>query len=76
MATCEDWPCCGHERGCCPTFDESGKQVNMICVCGAELPVTSQYSLCAACLGELDEDEREFYDERDECDEGTDDDRF
>ncbi len=26
---CEDFPCCGHEPGCCPDFDESGRQLNM-----------------------------------------------
>ena len=35
MARCEDFPCCGHELGCCPDFDEeTGEQLNMICVCG------------------------------------------
>jgi hypothetical protein len=50
MARCEDFPCCGHELGCCPDFDESGRQLNMVCVCGAKLPVTSRYSICEGCM--------------------------
>lgn len=51
MATCEDFPCCGHERGCCPDFDpETGEQLNMKCVCGATVPLSSRYSLCQGCL--------------------------
>jgi len=50
MARCEDFPCCGHEAGCCPDFDESGRQLNMVCVCGAKLPVNNRYSLCDTCL--------------------------
>jgi hypothetical protein len=49
MARCEDFPCCGHESGCCPDFDE-GKQLNMKCVCGATVPLSSRYSLCERCL--------------------------
>ena len=47
---CEDFPCCGHELGCCPDFDESGKQLNMICTCGAVLPVSNGSSLCDFCI--------------------------
>lgn len=50
MARCEDFPCCGHELGCCPDFDESGRQLNMVCVCGAKLPITSRYSICEGCM--------------------------
>lgn len=50
MPMCEDWPACGHEHGCCPDFDESGRQLNMRCVCGAVLPINSYSSLCRACL--------------------------
>ena len=49
---CEDFPCCGHEAGCCPDYDESGRQLNMKCVCGATLPLTSRSSLCRSCLYE------------------------
>lgn len=50
MARCEDFPCCGHENGCCPDFDTSGKQLNMICTCGAKLPANAQYSICDSCM--------------------------
>lgn len=49
--TCEDYPACGHEPGCCPDYDPvTGAQLNMKCVCGATVPITSRSSLCAACL--------------------------
>ena len=57
MSQCEDFPCCGHELGCCPDFSESGEQLNMICVCGAKLPIDNPVSICDSCL-------------RDGCDEG------
>ena len=51
MAQCEDYPCCGHELGCCPDFDpQSGKQLNMKCVCGATVPLSSGSSMCRGCL--------------------------
>ena len=53
--SCEDYPCCGHELGCCPDFDESGRQLNMICVCGAKLPVTRRVSICDGCLRDPDD---------------------
>jgi hypothetical protein len=53
---CEDFPCCGHEPGCCPDFDESGAQLNMKCVCGAVLPVNHHTSICASCLRDDNED--------------------
>ncbi len=60
MPRCEDFPCCGHEAGCCPSFDESGRQTDMVCTCGARLPVNSRFSICDGCMYEGD-DER-FYD--------------
>lgn len=50
MARCEDFPCCGHENGCCPDYDTSGKQLNMFCTCGAKLPVNARYSICDSCM--------------------------
>lgn len=51
MARCEDFPCCGHELGCCPDYDkDTGAQLNMVCVCGAKLPINSQFSICNGCL--------------------------
>lgn len=63
MARCEDFPCCGHDI--CPDYDETGKQVNMRCTCGAVVPLGSRSSLCAGCLmvpdpGDDSEDFRDF----------------
>jgi hypothetical protein len=56
MARCEDFPCCGHELGCCPDFDpDTGIQMNMVCVCGAKLPVTARYSICDGCMRDRDD---------------------
>lgn len=60
MAQCEDFPCCDHEAGCCPDFDDDGRQLNMICVCGAKLPVDNGVSICAGCL----QSDPEGFDER------------
>lgn len=66
MARCEDFPCCGHELGCCPNYDEeTGKQIDMVCTCGARLPVTNRYSICDSCLRSDDEDED--FDYEDDC---------
>lgn len=56
MSRCEDYPCCGHELGCCPDFDEAGRQLNIVCICGAKLPVTSRFSICDGCMDRDDED--------------------
>lgn len=56
---CEDFPCCGHEPGCCPNFDEHGRQTNMICVCGAVLPINNRVSICDACLRAGDDEDFE-----------------
>lgn len=66
MGYCEDWPCCGHERGCCPDYDESGRQLNMVCVCGAKLPVDNPVSICNACLRRDDEYDAEYDDDDEE----------
>lgn len=72
MAHCEDYPCCGHDI--CPDFDpETGKQLNMRCVCGAEVPLGSRSSLCKSCLRGNPMDDyfgpegEEGYDESCEC---------
>jgi len=54
MARCEDFPCCGHELGCCPDYDDDGTQLNMRCVCGAEVSIDARYSLCSSCLSRTD----------------------
>ena len=54
---CEDFPCCGHENGCCPDFDEKGNQINMKCICGVPLPLNSRYSICHWCMIEGNPDD-------------------
>ena len=80
MSYCEDYPCCGHEQGCCPSFNESGQQLNRVCTCGAELPVNNRVSMCDNCL-QSDDDCRwgddDDYDEEDcDDDECSDDDDY
>ena len=50
MRNCEDWPCCGHESGCCPATDDDGTQTDIKCICGASVPLNSRSSLCSGCL--------------------------
>jgi hypothetical protein len=67
MATCEDYPCCGHEPGRCPRF-VNGVQIDMVCTCGARLPVGSRFSICADCLRRGEDGE--VFDGGDEPEEG------
>lgn len=62
---CEDFPCCDHEAGCCPDFDASGNQLNMRCVCGAVLPITSRVSLCDSCLMDHQTEDEDWGDDED-----------
>ena len=69
MAYCEDFPCCGHELGCCPDRDpETGEQVNMKCTCGAVLPLNNPYSICNGCLARPDPDDPSTWDDEPEPD--------
>lgn len=61
MSRCIDWPCCGHESGCCPDFDDDGNQLNMVCVCGAKLPVNNRYSICDSCMNSDEEGDGRDY---------------
>ena len=56
MPRCEDFPCCGHEGGCCPNYDSAGRQTDMVCTCGARLPVNARYSICESCLDDGEDD--------------------
>ena len=62
MTRCIDFPCCGHELGCCPDYDESGRQLNMVCTCGAKHHGESGTSLCVSCLSRPDPNDPESYD--------------
>ena len=72
MGNCIDWPCCGHESGCCPDFDDSGRQLNMKCTCGATVPINNRFSICDGCLNQgndlWDDYEREYDDDEDDDD--------
>jgi len=59
MARCEDFPACGHDI--CPDFDESGRQLNMRCVCGVSVPLNSPSSLCSSCLNRPDPEDPESW---------------
>ena len=61
MVYCQDFPCCGHEEGCCPRCDESGNQLDMVCTCGKRLPVANRYSICDRCLNSDDEDSAGYH---------------
>lgn len=56
MPMCEDFPCCGHEQGCCPNYDASGRQLDMVCICGKRLPLNNPVSICNSCLKNTDYD--------------------
>lgn len=66
MARCEDHPACGHEPGCCPDFDENGKQLNMICICGAKLPIDNRYSICDSCMRSPEDPSDSYFDGQDD----------
>jgi hypothetical protein len=53
---CEDFPCCGHEHGCCPVTDENGNH-RMVCTCGAVLPVGARFSICKGCMDRGDRED-------------------
>jgi len=72
MSRCEDFPVCGHEMGCCPDFDESGRQLNMKCVCGAGQPVNARYSICDSCMRDEDDPDQWGEEEDDEFDDSMD----
>lgn len=47
---CEDYPCCGHELGDCPTEDSKGRKRWTCVECGKRLPPNSPSSICRVCL--------------------------
>lgn len=47
MSYCEDYPCCGHVAGDCPSYTKSGR---LKCTCGRVLPKGWRYSICRSCL--------------------------
>jgi hypothetical protein len=50
MARCEDFPCCGHTSGECPTVTKTGRLVYRCCECGGKLPSSATSSICRRCM--------------------------
>ena len=67
--TCEDYPCCGHEAGGCPTTNANGEQVFPCAFCGAMLPVHNRSALCDTCLRAGDPEDPDNECDCGECDE-------
>ena len=69
MSYCEDYPCCGHEAGGCPSINADGEQVFPCASCGATLPVHNRSALCDACLRAGDPNEPDYgCDDCEDCD--------
>ena len=49
MPRCEDFPCCGHEPGDCPSRRRDGSEVWTCVECGKKLPRKATSSICAKC---------------------------
>jgi hypothetical protein len=56
---CEDYPCCGHEAGDCPSQDSDGNEVWSCAGCGGKLPPKSRSSLCQRCIRDMSRRDRE-----------------
>ena len=50
---CEDWPCCGHPAGDCPTRDKKGRERWTCVQCGKLLPLNAPSSICNRCTVRL-----------------------
>ena len=47
--SCEDYPCCGHEQGDCPTLDAQGRERWNCVECGKRLSLKALSSICSPC---------------------------
>lgn len=47
---CEDYPCCGHEPGDCPTVDAKGRERWTCTECGKRLAYNAPSSICTKCI--------------------------
>lgn len=47
--SCEDFPCCGHEPGGCPTYNENGEEFFPCACCGSIMPPRATSAVCAPC---------------------------
>ena len=50
MPRCEDFPCCGHEPGDCPSTDSKGRARYRCVECGKRLAANAASSICSPCL--------------------------
>lgn len=50
MPRCEDFPCCGHEPGDCPSRRRDGSEVWRCVECGGKLPRSASSSICERCM--------------------------
>ena len=48
--SCEDYPCCGHEPGDCPTYDSKGRAVYRCAICRRQLKPGATSSICQPCI--------------------------
>jgi len=50
MPRCEDYPCCGHEAGDCPSHRADGSEVWTCVECRKKLPRNARSSICNSCM--------------------------
>ena len=62
MPRCEDFPCCGHEPGDCPTADGRFRCVE----CGKLLPKNATSSMHPRCAMRYLEQADDYYQERED----------
>ena len=46
---CEDYPCCGHEAGGCPSIDAQGRQRFNCATCGTLMSHNARSAVCNSC---------------------------
>ena len=63
MGSCEDFPCCGHELGCCPRTNDG--VYHMVCTCGATLPADARFSICDGCMRRAAREDGDAWDDWD-----------
>ena len=59
---CEDYPCCGHEAGDCPTRDARGNERWTCVECGKRLPLRATSSICIRCQTRMRRRGHDIYD--------------
>lgn len=54
MPRCEDFPCCGHASGDCPSVDSRGRERYRCVECGKLLRAGAASSICPRCTKRLE----------------------